>query len=178
MTKNNGENVKLIGKITTKNIVYDFSDSNFHKLIFLDSKRKLEGKLLFSINTQTSSINIGNGIGDGTSKVSLLTGEFVWQNHPEFVFSFEFASPKSKFIIAKCKKIGAEKFYTYDQIVFDDVEVNNDLTMKGKVLVPLNSTEPGNFNFKWRNFEGTIRDTLINIQIGEAKWSWSFKRVT
>lgn len=52
MSKNNSESVKLTGKITMKNLIYDFSDPSNHKIIFLDSKRRLEGKSFFTFNTQ------------------------------------------------------------------------------------------------------------------------------
>jgi hypothetical protein len=78
---------------------------------------------------------------------------------------------------ARCKKTGVEKFYSFDQVVFDKVLVNPDLTMKGKVLMPFKSTVTGNYDHRLYDFEGTIVNTLINIQIGEAKWSWSFERV-
>ena len=48
MAKNTSGNVKLIGKITTKNLVYDFSDSVNYKIVFLNEERTLEGKYLFS----------------------------------------------------------------------------------------------------------------------------------
>lgn len=80
-------------------------------------------------------------------------------------------------MIARCKKIGVEKFYSFDQVVFDEVLVNPDLTIKGKVLMPFKSPVHGNYDYRLCDFEGTIVNTLINIQIGEAKWNWSFERV-
>jgi hypothetical protein len=75
MAKNTDVNVKLTGKITTKNMVYDFSDSNSHKIIFLDTKRKLEGKSFFSFNKQSSTSTGGRD--NDLSKGFKLPGEFV-----------------------------------------------------------------------------------------------------
>lgn len=75
MSKNTGRTLKLIGKITTKDLVYDFSDSNSHKIIFLDTKRKLEGKSFFSYNTQSSSSTGGRD--NNLSKGFKMPGEFV-----------------------------------------------------------------------------------------------------
>ena len=105
------------------------------------------------------------GIWKGVIRV---TGEFVWNNHPGFTFLFEPAFGQENILIAKCKKIGSERFYTYDQIVFENVEIKSDLSIKGKVLVP----GPG-----WQDFEGTVANNQTVIYIGEPRWHWSFKKI-
>ena len=52
MSKNNNGSLKLTGIITMKNLIYDFSDPLNHKITFLDSKRRLEGKSFFTFNPQ------------------------------------------------------------------------------------------------------------------------------
>ncbi len=177
MSKNNSESVKLTGKITMKNLIYDFSDPANHRIIFPDSERKLEGKSFFSFKSQTSIKNIVLNNDLDSSTGASLAGEFVWLTHPGFNFFFDTASPSSELLIAKCKKIGPEKFYSIDQIVLDNVLVKPDLTVTGNVLVPFASPVPGKFDLQWFDFDGAIINDLLTIVIGEAKWTWSFEQV-
>ncbi len=124
-----------------------------------DDKRDGKGILTYADGKKQS------GVWKGVIRV---TGQFVWNNHPGFTFLFEPAFGQENILIAKCKKIGSERFYTYDQIVFENVEIKSDLSIKGKVLVP----GPG-----WQDFEGTVAANQIIIYIGEPRWHWSFKQV-
>ena len=124
-----------------------------------DDKKDGKGILTFANGKKLTGIWKGN---------IRMTGEFVWNNHPGFTFLFEQASGQDNIIIAKCKKIGSERFYKYDQLVFENVEVKSDLTIKGKVLVPGQG---------WQDFEGTVVENQIIIYIGEPRWHWSFKLV-
>jgi len=47
MSKKESTNPKMTGKITMKNLVYDFSDPKNHKIVFPTEGRKLEGKSFF-----------------------------------------------------------------------------------------------------------------------------------
>jgi len=177
MSKNNSGKVKLTGKMTMKNLVYDFSDPSNHKITFTDSNKRLEGKSFFSFKSQTLSKDIRRNDDLDSSTGASLAGEFVWLTHPGFNFFFEPASPSSEFLIAKCKKIGPEKFYSMDQVVLDNVIVKPDLTVTGNVLVPFASPVPAKFDLQWFDFDGAIINDLLTIVIGEAKWTWSFEQV-
>ena len=176
MSKTNRGKFKLTGKITMKNLIYDFSDPVNHKISFTDSKRRLEGKSFFSFG-QSSKKEIIRDVQYNSSTGASLSGEFVWLTHPGFNFSVEPASSANELLSAKCKKIGPENFYSLDQIVLDDVLVNPDLTVTGKALVPFGTPAPGIFDLQWFDFEGTVVDNLITIFIGEPRWCWNFKKV-
>ena len=176
MSKTNSGKVKLIGKITLKNLVYDFSDPSNHKITFTDSKRRLEGKSFFSFGQSSKTEKIRD-VHENSSTGARLSGEFVWLTHPGFNFFFEPASSANELLIAKCKKIGPEKFYSLDQIVLENVLVKPDLTITGKALVPLCTNAPDIFNLQWFDFEGTLMENSFTIFIGEARWSWDFGKV-
>jgi len=77
MSKNNSGKVKLTGKITMKNLIYDFSDPVNHKITFTDSKRRLEGKSFFSFNSKITGESKGKVSGNSVSQNPESTDDFL-----------------------------------------------------------------------------------------------------
>lgn len=83
MSKINSGSVKLTGRITMKNLIYDFSDSANHKIIFPDSERRLEGKSFFSFDSQSIMKSKGKQTGMSVEITSLPVGSdlFIDNKH-------------------------------------------------------------------------------------------------